>query len=722
MSRFPLPQNRGALAALALAVMLGASLAASPITARAQAGGATPASGGVGPASGSSTTWTFDPVAGAGSGGTPLEVVCAPGQCSQYALTLKLPAADSTFYTNFQATLKYHCAWSQPAPTDVDCFAFSPSGGETGPGKPDTTASGANYEDVVVNNPTSGTWTLKADAAAAALPTTVTGTATLTITPLPTVPQRTAQAGDPAFTNFDFPPAYQSRDALGRPNAGEPSVGVDQATGRVMYMAGSQVTRLTYNAASPPVPTPADVTPSNSAVNEDAILFTDHDTHRTWALGLLLAGSYLAYSDDDGASWTPSVAISAPAFPDHETLGAGPYHGAAPSGSYAHAVYYCAQTIVQDAYCGRSDDGGRTFAPLATPLWNGACTPIHGHLRVGPTGLVYVPNSSCTDTSGNPRSGVAVSADNGASFTVSEPPDSSPGTSDPSVMEGPDGTVYFGYQASTGHPMLATATHDDKGNLHWNPSIDVGAFQDPGETEDGLPHGVQNTEFSEVITGDAGRAAFAFLGTGTQGAYQDGAFTGTWYLFVAYTYDGGRTWRTVNATPHDPVQRGCVWNGGLINACRNMLDFNDIGVDRQGHVYVAYTDGCTASPQYNCDTTPGVHGWNSATSNFGSGCQPSETAGVVSTSSCTFARLSAIVRQVCGRGLTAASDPGFNESPLCPAAASTTTTSTTTTTTGAAAVAATPNTGATAAPWQLPAAVVAFLVGAGRLRRRRRAG
>ena len=651
----------------------------SPAVGRAQvsgAGGATPSSGTLGPAPGSVST-TFDPVMGGDTGGTVAGTNCTPGLCSQYSLTLKLPQADDAFYQANQATLKFHCDWDSGAvpADDVDCLLFSPTGGETGPGHPDTSNGGPNFEDDIVNNPPSGTWTVEVEGAATVSPTTVTGKLSLSITPNVVPPVQVPAAGDARFANVDYPTDFQTKDALGRPNAGEPSIGVDWSTGKVLTMAGNQVTQITYDTSRPPKPTLSDVTPINSKVNEDAILFTDRQYNRTWALGLLLAGSYLAYSDDDGASWTPSVAFAPPAAPDHETLGAGPYHGTPPSGASwpnttaPHAVYYCAQTIVQDAYCGRSDDGGMTFTGLvpATPLWNGSCSPIHGHVRVGPTGMVYVPNSSCTDANGNPRSGIAVSADNGNSFTVAMPPDSSPGTSDPSVMEGPDGTVYFGYQASNGHPMVATATHDDSGNLHWNKSVDVGQFQDRGETEDGLPFGVQNTEFSEVVTGDAGRAAFAFLGTGKQGPYQDGSFTGTWYLFVSYTFDGGKHWRTINATPSDPVQRGCVWNGGLVNACRNMLDFNDIGIDKQGHVYVAYTDGCTTTADYSCDKTPGIHGWNNLTAGDNTGgCMPSETSPpVTSTSTCTFARVMAVVRQVCGRGLIAASDPGFNDSPDC---------------------------------------------------------
>jgi hypothetical protein len=262
--------------------------------------------------------------------------------------------------------------------------------------------------------------------------------------------------------------------------------------------------------------------------------------------------------------------------------------------------------------------------------------------------------------------------------------------------------------------MIATATHDAAGHLHWRPSIDVGQFGDPGETEDGLPHGVQNTEFAEVMTGSPGRAAFAFLGTGQQGAYQDGAFTGTWYLFVSYTYDGGRHWRTVNATPHLPVQRGCVWNGGLINACRNMLDFNDISIDQQGHVYVAYTDGCTTSAQYSCDKTPGVHGWNDVTSGDQSGCPVSELGAVESSSSCTFGRLSAIVRQVCGKGLIASADPGFHEAAACASSPS----GNKSTSGSAGKRLATTGGGL---PWQIPAALGGLLLAAVVTRRRIRA-
>src|SRR4029078_7664421 len=98
------------------------------------------------------------------------------------------------------------------------------------------------------------------------------------------------------------------------------------------------------------------------------------------------------------------------------------------------------------------------------------------------------------------------------------------------------------------------------------------------------------------------RASVAFLGTKTPGSTQaasfgksaDGkTFTGaTWNLYIAPTYDRGATWKIVNTTPGDPVQRGCVWNSGGSNPCRNLLDFNAMTIDKTGRVMIGLSDGC----------------------------------------------------------------------------------------------------------------------------------
>ena len=52
------------------------------------------------------------------------------------------------------------------------------------------------------------------------------------------------------------------------------------------------------------------------------------------------------------------------------------------------------------------------------------------------------------------------------------------------------------------------------------------------------------------------------------------------------------TWRTVDATPNAPLQRGCIWMHGGADICRNLLDFFDMTVDKQGRVEVGYVNGC----------------------------------------------------------------------------------------------------------------------------------
>src|SRR3954447_10712860 len=117
---------------------------------------ATPASGTVGPANGSTTAWNFAAVGpGASSGGT-VEFVCPPVTCDAYTLNVVLPAADTAFYTNHIATLTLTYTWTSTGPDDMDIFAFAPDGTESGPGSPDEQSTGAGKEVLAISNPASG--------------------------------------------------------------------------------------------------------------------------------------------------------------------------------------------------------------------------------------------------------------------------------------------------------------------------------------------------------------------------------------------------------------------------------------------------------------------------------------------------------------------------------------------------------------------------------------
>ncbi len=404
--------------------------------------------------------------------------------------------------------------------------------------------------------------------------------------------------------------------------AGEPSIGFNPATKRVMYIASLQTLQATLPENVTPlgsVPEACDATwqdvsfTTTKVRSADAILFTDQGTGRTFVSQLnditqtnpVLIGlnSLMAYTDDDGATWTPAQVNPPDGSNDHETVGAGPYPPAlsalANSVNKGHAVYYCGQQNVGgEAFCSRSDDGGLNFGKsilVSQDAVNSCGAAIHGHVKVAPDGTVYLPNGLCSN-----GSAVFVSTNAGATWTEHTIPGSrpmapaiSPATfdiSDPSVGIASDGTVYFAWTGlvpngnSTDNHIWAAVSHDQ--GATWSTPVDLGAAL-----------GIKNAVFATSVAGDPNRAAVGFIGTTTAGDHQSASFQGTWYGFVAHTYDGGNTWATVLAS-NGPVQRNaCIWNSGGNNTCRNLLDFNDITMDDKGEVLFAYANGCVGACQ-----------------------------------------------------------------------------------------------------------------------------
>jgi hypothetical protein len=456
-----------------------------------------------------------------------------------------------------------------------------------------------------------------------------------------------ATPGVPRFQNYASPPGIA--DAVG-----EPSIGCNWKSetsnsnsmfsipngGRVMLFGGfsQNLYRATFDDCSSPAKPLWEAKPlltaSTPRAAGDPILFTDHTTGRTFVSqleGLTPAGSTTDITDDDGDTFSPSEGSSLPSDVDHQTFGGGIFHAGplGPVTAYPNAVYYASQSV-SDARAALSQDGGLTFGP-AFPLYTvNDCAGLHGHIKVSPKdGTVYVPNVGCGGAvpfhETGAKQAVIVSEDNGVTWNIRPIPDSSThgngsadnaiiGTRDPSVSIDGDGNVYFVYQAEgrltgvtdmndlAGDTFAKVAVSHDKG-LHWDPSIDVGA-----NVINGAP--VKNATFVTATAGSGGRAAVAFYGTETGGNNWScgqgddcslsaqgvstgvGArklFTGVWYLYISTTFDGGKTWTTQKTAPDDPVQRGGICGG---STCRNLLDFTDLQIDKEGRILFGGEDGC----------------------------------------------------------------------------------------------------------------------------------
>jgi len=520
---------------------------------------ASPASGTVSQAN-PVVSWTGGPV-------VPSAAQCAGPDdptCDHFQLTIVPPPGGAGFTVRITLT---------PV-DDWDLNVYDPSGsGEGSSGNPPGIP-----EVVVLANPVAGVHTVSGAPFAVGAPYSATAVFELGAPPPPPPPP-----GSQGIGLFQYDPPSAIGGSAGEPSIGVGRMGAQHIPNAAMYIAGLEVLRVTRDECLSDSRQETDdwvdkTAPNNGLATLDPILAVDYRTGRTFASQLSAKCSLMSFSDDDGESWTPSQGCGVNAGVDHQTVGSGPFPASDPIGGigYPNATYYCSQDAAI-AQCALSRDGGVTFGP-AVPIYNATqCGGIHGHVKIGPDGTVYVPNKSCQGLQG-----VAVSTNSGVTWTVRTVPGSASGETDPHLDIGPDNKVYFAFSA--GSTRVATSTDDGQ---TWSTPIDLGAA-----------FGIANSVFPEVVAGDTGRAAVAFLGTPSTGPVYgtDTTLPVEWHLYVATTYNGGQTWTTVDATPHDPVQRGAVCTQGTTcSEGRNLLDFNDITIDDEGRVLVAYADGCVGA-------------------------------------------------------------------------------------------------------------------------------
>ncbi len=545
----------------------------------------------------------------------------------------------SGIYNAVNASYKFEISWtpvSNPMTSDEILTVLNPDGSTLG-----SSDSSTNTETVTAANIQGGAYKIVACGYVNALPQTYTGkltittTATAVPTPTPTPgggsgtgtfggPSPTTP-GSPRYQNF-FPPAGSSAQS----GSGEFNIGYNPKTGRIMTMNRGPIWRLTPGEIqSPAKPECCEALwedKSNPATNTglDPILFTDSGyftntatpsfvtkSGRTFASNLTAGANALyGYTDNDGELWVP-IGAAPPGGADHQTLSSGPFPGSLSALTtpinQGEFVLYCSQDLL-GSLCQRSLDLGSSYTPSVPATGPGAsnsqgCGGLHGHARIAPDGTAWLPDNSCsgnaqggavsTDTSTTPWSEFVVKktvADaNGPAFTAT----SQVNGADPSIALDAASTAYYCYVnneagGTQGRVHVAVGKRiANSTTINWIRDVDVGASQ-----------GIVNAAQTEAIGGIAGRAACGFIGTNVAGSnYESGTFPGVWYAFIATTYDEGKTWVTVNATPNDPVQsKTGIWQqgGSGENGNRNLLDFNEITVDDKGRVLYGYSDGCVS--------------------------------------------------------------------------------------------------------------------------------
>ncbi len=380
----------------------------------------------------------------------------------------------------------------------------------------------------------------------------------------------------------------------------EPSIGIT-SSGCMFFTAFEKVMRSCDQGASWESVEDVFSQPGTS----DPYLWVDPITDRIYNVQMVsLLATWVAWSDDDGASWLGNPFDQGPIpVNDHIKLGSGPWtqagYGALGNMSPIHetAVYFCYNKLA-GAFCYTSLDGGASF-PVGGQVVGLASTAagLHGAIETAPDGTVYLAPRTPFPT-------VVMSKDNGLSWKTTTM-GTDVGTSSPRKnSEIATDTQSNAYHVWVGENMGVYMVRSTDSGVTWEEkSLRVS------------PKAVVSSVFPHIDAGDPGRIAITYLGSEDADLIRsrdidDRPWIGNphtapgetvYHLYVTFSLnalDDEPVFHTVRVTD-DPVQRGSICVSS--NDCRdigpssnrNLLDFNDLHIDKDGRVYVAFADGCT---------------------------------------------------------------------------------------------------------------------------------
>jgi len=382
----------------------------------------------------------------------------------------------------------------------------------------------------------------------------------------------------------------------------EPTLGVTKS-GNVYTVAGAFDSRLNSDARKFPRTVmylsrdggrnfkPLQAGVGGTEANEitfDPYVYVDPDYGRAFNVDLLMAGSAITFTDDNGESWGTGFSTVAGAN-DHQTLTT----GVPPKGNplmvptdpaFPKIVYYCVNTIARIA-CSHSLDGGRTYVELGTSpsqavSTSGAfvCGSLHGHIVTDRDGRLFVPRTECG------RLVLGVSGDGGLTWETKAVSTTMPGDDpDSSVAVDRDGNLYYTwYDAEHRLPYLTVSK--DHGDTWSTPRMIA-------------PPGVKAGWFPVVDVGDPGKIAIWMMGS-TEGEglspendARDSKRAWNNYAIVSTNaLSDDPTFVSVQTNPRtNPVHRGAC-----AGRCGRVYDFLDVVVapNDSGRVWTTSMDTC----------------------------------------------------------------------------------------------------------------------------------
>ena len=440
---------------------------------------------------------------------------------------------------------------------------------------------------------------------------------------VPSIPDGTFVTGPDGFALEETPLNMSFVFSDVAENGPEPSIGIT-STGCIFFIALEKVMRSCDHGE-----TWEDVTgPECSFTTSDPYGWVDPITDRVFNVQMMgLETSWICWSDDDGETWmgNPHDSGTTP-INDHIKLATGPWtssgygaFGQFTQSFYETAVYYCYNKLA-GIFCYTSFDGGASFEAggmlIGMATTNGG---LHGAISTAPDGTVYVTPRVETPT-------VIVSKDNGFSWferTMGEDVGTPYPRKNSEVATDTESNAYHFWTGPGGDVDGVSANDTVAGvyNGYNGEGVFMSRSTDSGESWEQTsirisPIDVVSYAFPQADAGDPGRVAVTYLGSENSSELNQSDLDGNnwdgnahyananvhYHLYITYSLnalDPEPVFHTQRVTA-DPVQIGsiCLNSGDcrdIGGSNRNLLDFNDLHIDREGRVYVAFADGCTGT-------------------------------------------------------------------------------------------------------------------------------